>query len=55
LERAQWGVLATGGWRSHYAGEGVVPVILCGGCSDHIADRRDAHRRALEEELREVK
>ena len=51
---AEWGALAKEGWRSHYAGYGVKPVILCGSCADHIADRREAHRKALEEELREA-
>jgi hypothetical protein len=50
--REFWSVLAQEGWLSHFVGIGIEPIYLCHSCSDHIADRRDAHRKAIEEELR---
>lgn len=50
---SSWADLATEGWRQHYAGIGIDPVTLCGSCSTHMADRREANRKAIEEELKE--
>lgn len=50
---SSWATLSTSGWRQHYAGKGIDPITLCGPCSDHMADRREANRKAIEEELKE--
>lgn len=40
--KESWATLAKEGWRSHHAGYGIVPIILCSPCSKHMADRRAA-------------
>lgn len=47
---ALWDDLAKEGWKRHYAGHGVEAIVLCEGCSAHIADRREAHLKAIESE-----
>jgi hypothetical protein len=41
---AAWGELSTKGWRSHYAGGKVDPIVLCPPCKAIIDTRREYAR-----------
>lgn len=35
-----WPELLRCGWKSHYAGRNVEPILLCAGCNTEIENRR---------------